>query len=138
MKRFLLLFVPVLTIVAVLMFPGRLDDSLGVQSQTQEAEVQDLGMLFEVSDSASHKLYKEGDAVIGECVKLDLGLGDLNRVCNQLGLNILNKYEVGENYIVEGVSPRLKYSIAGRQANVQIAVSERGMTIASPIIYGWY
>ncbi len=138
MKRFLLVMLPVLAVAAVLVFaPGYLAEALDIKTENT-GECLNLGFVCEMADSSSHKFYLVGDEMVGECVTLNLGLVDLDRVASKLGLTITKKYTVDDNYIIEGVSPRLNYHIDGRQANVMIAVSQRGMTVASPIIYGSY
>ena len=97
-----------------------------------------LGFIIEESLSNNYKVYKNNGNVVGECVCL---IGDeryLNKIASKLGFMLTNKYEVNGILVYEGVSPKVNYSLSGSQANVQIAVSNGEITIASPIIYGSY
>lgn len=78
--------------------------------------------------------YEENGEIVGECVFLNRS--SLNEITSKMGLVVLKDYFVGSRRVIEGVSAMLKYSISGRQANVQICIDNENVQMASPIIYG--
>lgn len=101
-------------------------------SETAYAGV-NLGFLCEnvLKDRIS---YESDGEVVGECVFTDKS--SLKKVASDLGLMVIKRYYIGSREIIEGYSPRVKYSICGEQSNIQICVDGENVQIGSPIIYG--
>ena len=57
---------------------------------------------------------------------------------NKLGLTMVRREFVNENYILYAKSARLPYYISGQDFNVQISFSGGKVTVGSPIILGGY
>ena len=66
------------------------------------------------------------------------GKQKMNELAQKMGLVILNKYEIENKSVVEGVSTLLSYRIKGRRANVQMVADGEKIVIGTPIIYGSY
>lgn len=140
MKRFLIMaFVLVLLSVGIFFGSGSLS-SLLKESEGESLENvsvkyanASLGFLEEEVDGKTLKYVSNGK-VVGECIFTKKSY--LSKLTEKLGLMITNKYVVGNCEIIEGVSPLSKFSISGRQANIQISIKEQDVIIASPIIYG--
>lgn len=98
----------------------------------------DLGFLFEENQTRDFKLYKKGDMVVGECVTISAKLSDLNKICEKLGVSVIQRYEVENRLVIEGISPLLNYFIEGRESNVQLSYENNQLVIGTPIIYGSY
>ncbi len=140
MKRFLLLFIPILVLAVVCALSGEgLFDILNVKKDEGNAYFStDLGFVVEDQRVNNFVEYKLGEKVVGECIFIEKDLEALNRIVEKLGLNISERYIVGETLMIEGVSPRLKYVNSSSKNNVQIAIRESDIVVASPIIYGSY
>ena len=147
MKRFILSFTLVMCLVAGVILSNTSLFGLfkGYKEISQKGYTGDavyaggnLGFVLEVQNDSSSTKYMCNSVVIGECISLDGGKKRLNEICDKLGVLVLDKYQVGDRYIIEGSSALLKYFIEGRQSNVQIAVEGDRITIGSPIIYGSY
>lgn len=140
MKRFLIMaFVLVLLSAGIFFGSGSLS-SLLKESEGESLENvsvkyanASLGFLEEEVDGKTLKFVSNGK-VVGECIFTKKSY--LSKLTEKLGLMITNKYVVGNCEIIEGVSPLSKFSISGRQANIQISIKEQEVIIASPIIYG--
>lgn len=141
MKRFLILSVMLGVIVCgFLVSPASLKDFYfkTVGEKNTKLQTIDFGFIMEGCEQKDYKKYYDGNILVGECVTLKANKNDLNKLCDKIGLMITNKYHVENILILEGVSARIPYFIEGRQENIQLAVKENEITIASPIIYGSY
>ena len=140
MKKFVIFIFPVvLVIVGVSCCSFNLNNIFGNNRQSQGTLCfADFGFVGEMGDSLEYKKYIKNSNVVGECIELKNQPTNLNRICEDLGLLIINKYNVGEINIIEGCSNLLPYRIKERQCNIQIAVSDEKIVIGSPIIYGSY
>lgn len=140
MKKFLLLsFVLILFGFGIFWGSGTLSSLLYKnQSETLENVFvkyanSSLGFLDEEIDGKTLKYVSNGK-VVGECVFTKKIY--LNKLSEKLGLMITKKYKLCESEVIEGVSSLSKFSISGRQANIQISIKGEDVIIASPIIYG--
>ena len=115
-------------------------DLLGVgylEKETME-KTNDLGFVLENCYEEKYKKYSIEGEVVGECVILNVDKKELNKIGDKLGLIVLDRYEVEGKQIIEGFSAKLPYKIKDRRANVQIAIEEEQIVVATPIIYGSY
>ena len=138
MKKIFVVFIPLFLTIFLCVFSQFSLKSLIGFSAEGEVRALNLGFVIEEYLTENYKVYKDNEKVVGECVTINGGQECLNKIASRLGFMLTNKYEIGESCVYEGVSPKLKYSINNKQANVQIAVLKEKITIASPIIYGSY
>ena len=136
MRRILFVFIPLCLVAFMCIFSQFSLKGFVKTSDEDLVTSLDLGFILEETLNNNYKLYKDGEKVVGECVTLNGLKTNINEIASKIGFMLTNKYVVNETCVYEGVSPKLKYSISGRQANVQIAVSQGEIIIASPIIYG--
>lgn len=108
-------------------------EEVAIGSETVEYAGGNLGFLCE-NVFGDHVTYEQDGEVVGECVFIKKSA--LEKVASKIGLVVLKKYEVADRVVIEGMSPLLKFSIEGRQSNVQICIDGDIVQIASPIIYG--
>lgn len=109
------------------------EEVISINSGSVEYAGANLGFLCE-KVSEDYVTYEQNGEVVGECVFVKKSA--LEKIASDIGLVVLEKYEVAGRTVVEGVSALLKFSIEGRQANVQICIDGEVAQIASPIIYG--
>lgn len=139
MKKFIFALLVLVLLGFCLLFPKTLSffcknqaKEIGVNANVQYSGA-NLGFLCEnVAKKCIY--YEENGEIVGECVFLNLS--SLNEVASKMGLVVLRAYNVGTRRVIEGVSALIKYSISGRQANVQICIDDQNVQMASPIIYG--
>lgn len=98
----------------------------------------DLGFVLEEKNPSGAVVYERGGEIVGECIMLSAKRFSLAKIADKLGLFVTRRYNVQGALVVEGVSNKLKYTLSGRQANVQIAARGDTITIGNPIIYGSY
>ncbi|MBR2909929.1 MAG: hypothetical protein IKC11_06290 [Clostridia bacterium] len=146
MKRFLLIVLPVLFMVVCLglssgdvrgVFLGETNKIKASKSEITYAE-SDLGFVVENFEAKNLLKYTSKGEVVGECLMVFGGKQKMNELAQKMGLVILNKYEVENKSVVEGVSTLLSYRIKGRRANVQMVADGEKIVIGTPIIYGSY
>lgn len=139
MKKFVFVLLVLVLLGFCLLFPKTLSffcknkaKEIGSNANVQYSGA-NLGFLCEnVAKKCIY--YEENGEIVGECVFLDLS--SLNEIASKMGLVVLKEYFVGTRRVIEGVSSMVKYSISGRQSNVQICIDNQNVQMASPIIYG--
>lgn len=142
MKRFLLVFLPILILGISLIFSQNnlsvvLKNEAACGSIVKDYLISDLGFVREINEG-NYISYEEGGVVVGECVFLNKSKCNLNKICDKLGLNIHKNYYVGDKHIIEGSSAIVRHFSKTSQNNVQIAVLKDKIIIGSPMIYGSY
>lgn len=67
-------------------------------------------------------------------------MGDVNKILSKLNVSKLKEEKVGDIYIVYGYSPNIKKSIDvdDQKINIQIALSDKKITVGTPLILGGY
>ena len=81
--------------------------------------------------------YMQENIVVGQGIKLK-NQYNLNQVCDLLGLKINNRYITEDIEMIEGFSALSPYKMVSGANNIQIAITESEIIVASPIIYGSY
>ncbi len=138
MRKFIIFLVLIVVFMSVVVLSaGSLNAviSFSRESFSHVSDQLNLGFVLQEYEQETIKYSADGQTV-GECLKIS-GTQNLNKICDQLGLMIKTKYYVGNIYMIEGFSALLKYKTSS-QNNVQIAVLDDDIIIASPIIFGSY
>lgn len=80
--------------------------------------------------------YSQDGEVLGEFFETDLNNFDLNVFAKKFGLIIVKTSQVGQTHNIYASSAMLPYKLNNENFNVQIAITGKRVTVASPIIMG--
>lgn len=98
-----------------------------------------LGFCMETngSDLQTYHAYIQNGKILGESVLLLAGYF-VQRICDMLGATLVSKEIQSFGEMFFAYSKKVPYQPVQNQSNVQIAVTQEGVWVGVPILYGSY